>query len=173
MLKITVHQYHKNVIKTLGKKIWNQLLWPVKFFLSNVAGVTWKLHALQFLPVVQIYMYTYTFVFSIIRYHRKNYNVLQLEVLWRLHFFGDNGQYHTMFPRMLFQADIRCSQKLMTFIDFLFLFHVKWQNSSEIEAVNPATWVGYLGIRTKTRRPLKQIYKPTEQNRSIHWRRRI
>lgn len=44
---------------------------------------------------------------------------------------------------------------------------------TEQEAVNSATWVGYLGIRTKTRRPLKQIYKPTEQNRSIHWRRRI
>lgn len=98
-------------------------------------------------------------------------NVLQLEVLWRLHFFGDNGQYHTMFPRMLFQADIRCSQKLMTFIDFLFLFHGKV--TEQLGDRSSATWVGYLGIRTKTRRPLKQIYKPTEQNRSIHWRRRI
>lgn len=164
-----------NIIK-MSSRLWEKNLKSAslasKVFLSNVAGVRWKLHALQFFPVVQIYMYTYTFVFSIIRYHRKKY-VVQLEVLWRLHFFGDNGQYHTMFPRMLFQADIRCSQKLMTFIDFLFLFHVKWQNISEIEAVNSASWVGYLGIRTKTRRPLKQIYKPTEQNRSIHWRRRI
>lgn len=118
-------------------------------------------------PNLYVYLHFRVFNYSI---PQEN---LQLEVLWRLHFFGDNGQYHTMFPRMLFQADIKCSQKLMTFIDFLFLFHVKWQNSSEIEAVNSATWVGYLGIRTKTRRPLKQIYKPTEQNRSIHWRRRI
>lgn len=172
MLKIIVHQYYKNVIKTLGKKIWNQLLWPVKFSyqMLQVFGENCMLCNFSLLSKF-ICILTLSY-FQLFDTTGKN-NVLQLEVLWRLHFFGDNGQYHTMFPRMLFQADIRCSQKLMTFIDFLFLFHVKWQNISEIEAVNSASWVGYLGIRTKTRRPLKQIYKPTEQNRSIHWRRRI
>lgn len=167
MLKIILHQYYKNVIKTLGKK--SEISFSGKLsFLIKCCRCYVKIACSAIFPCCILTLSC----FQLFDTTGKN-NVLQLEVLWRLHFFGDNGQYHTMFPRMLFQADIRCSQKLMTFIDFLFLFHVKWQNSSEIEAVNSASWVGYLGIRTKTRRPLKQIYKPTEQNRSIHWRRRI